>query len=102
MPDCAGEAFSIVALAIAVNLTPPAGVRQPRVSPVAPAGGVFSQSTPVALDGIILDLDGTLVDTNALHVEAWRRVLESHGYRVAPARIFMEIGKGGDFLVPHL
>src|SRR5688572_18276286 len=56
----------------------------------------------MALDGVIFDLDGTLVDTNRLHVEAWQRVLEQHGYRVAPDRIFVEIGKGGDNLVPDL
>src|SRR5215218_1179778 len=56
----------------------------------------------MAIDGVIFDLDGTLVDTNQVHVEAWRRVLESHGYRVAPDRIFVEIGKGGDNLVPDL
>jgi len=56
----------------------------------------------VALDGIIFDLDGTLVDTNALHVEAWRRVLEGRGYRVASDRIADEIGKGGDQLLPTI
>jgi HAD superfamily hydrolase (TIGR01509 family) len=42
------------------------------------------------------------VDTNWLHVEAWRQVMHSHGYRVAPDRVFVEIGKGGDNLVPDL
>jgi HAD superfamily hydrolase (TIGR01509 family) len=56
----------------------------------------------MALDAIVFDLDGTLVDTNAMHVEAWRRVLERHGYKVAPDRIFQEVGKGGDNLVPDL
>src|SRR5689334_11547051 len=56
----------------------------------------------MALDGIIFDLDGTLVDTNALHVEAWRIVFERHGYRIAEDRIAEEIGKGGDKLVPDI
>jgi HAD superfamily hydrolase (TIGR01509 family) len=56
----------------------------------------------MALAGVILDLDGTLVDTNALHVEAWRRALAQGDYTIAPDRIFEEIGKGGDFLVPAL
>jgi HAD superfamily hydrolase (TIGR01509 family) len=56
----------------------------------------------MALDGVIFDLDGTLVDSNQLHVEAWRQVFGSHGYHVAPDRIFIEIGKGGDHLVPDL
>ena len=56
----------------------------------------------MALDGIVFDLDGTLVDTNAVHVEAWRRALDKHGYKVAADRIFVEVGKGGDNLVPDL
>ncbi len=54
------------------------------------------------LDALILDLDGTLVDTNSLHIEAWRRALERHGYKIASDRIKTEVGKGGDQLVPSL
>jgi beta-phosphoglucomutase-like phosphatase (HAD superfamily)/tRNA(Arg) A34 adenosine deaminase TadA len=54
------------------------------------------------LDGIIFDLDGTLVDTNALHVEAWRRAFERLGYRAGTDRIAQELGKGGDQLVPAI
>jgi HAD superfamily hydrolase (TIGR01509 family) len=53
----------------------------------------------MALDAVIFDLDGTLIDTNAAHVEAWRRAFEACGYKVPPDRIAVEIGKGGDFLV---
>lgn len=56
----------------------------------------------MALDGIIFDLDGTLVDTNHVHVEAWQQVFAAHGYKVAADRIFVEIGKGGDNLVPDI
>lgn len=56
----------------------------------------------MALDALIFDIDGTLLDTNDLHVEAWRQALERHGYRVASDRIEQEIGKGGDKLVPAL
>ncbi len=56
----------------------------------------------MALDGLIFDLDGTLVDTNPLHIEAWRRVFERAGYRVGADRIAVEVGKGGDQLVPAL
>lgn len=54
----------------------------------------------MALNGIIFDVDGTLLDTNGAHVEAWRRAFEQLGYQVAPDRIAVEIGKGGDLLVP--
>jgi HAD superfamily hydrolase (TIGR01549 family) len=50
--------------------------------------------------GIIFDIDGTLVDTNPTHVEAWRRAFKSLGYDVPVDRIEVEIGKGGDLLVP--
>jgi HAD superfamily hydrolase (TIGR01509 family) len=50
--------------------------------------------------GIIFDIDGTLIDTNPTHVEAWRRAFTSLGYEVATDRIEVEIGKGGDLLVP--
>jgi len=56
----------------------------------------------MALSAVIFDVDGTLVDTNQLHVEAFVRAFASRGYKVPPDRIFQEIGKGGDNLVPAL
>lgn len=52
--------------------------------------------------GIVFDMDGTLVDTNWAHVEAWRRAFADHGYDVPRVRIVPEIGKGGDQLLPAL
>jgi len=57
---------------------------------------------PMALGGIIFDLDGTIVDSNALHVEAFVRAFASRGYKVGHDRIFTEVGKGGDKLVPSV
>jgi phosphoglycolate phosphatase-like HAD superfamily hydrolase/tRNA(Arg) A34 adenosine deaminase TadA len=54
------------------------------------------------LDAIILDIDGTLVDTNEAHVAAWVEAFAGFGYRVAPDRVRVEIGKGGDRLVPSV
>jgi len=56
----------------------------------------------MALRGIIFDIDGTLVDTNPTHVEAWRRAFQRLGYEVPTERIEIEIGKGGDQLVPSI
>jgi HAD superfamily hydrolase (TIGR01549 family) len=56
----------------------------------------------MALHGIIFDIDGTLVDTNPAHVEAWRRAFQHFGYDVPTERIVIEIGKGGDQLVPSV
>jgi HAD superfamily hydrolase (TIGR01509 family) len=50
----------------------------------------------------IFDIDGTLIDDNAAHVEAWRRAFAIEGRRLDPARIRAEIGKGGDLLVAAL
>jgi HAD superfamily hydrolase (TIGR01509 family) len=52
--------------------------------------------------GMIFDLDGTLVDTNSAHVEAWRRAFQRLGFDVPAERIVPEIGKGGDLLVPSI
>ncbi len=56
----------------------------------------------MAVCGMIFDLDGTLIDTNAAHVEAWRRAFQRLGFDVPPERIVPEIGKGGDKLVPSV
>jgi HAD superfamily hydrolase (TIGR01509 family) len=56
----------------------------------------------MALDAMIFDIDGTLIDSNPAHVEAWRVAFESMGYRIAADRIEVEIGKGGDKLVPDI
>ncbi|HET9625960.1 MAG TPA: HAD-IA family hydrolase [Kofleriaceae bacterium] len=54
------------------------------------------------LGGMLFDLDGTLVDSNDLHVRAWHAAMQKHGFHVAPDRIAVEVGKGGDQLVPDL
>ena len=41
----------------------------------------------MALDAVIFDIDGTLIDSNPAHVEAWRIAFESHGYRIAADRV---------------
>lgn len=56
----------------------------------------------MTIPGIIFDIDGTLVDTNLAHVEAWRRAFQRFGYDVPVERIVPEIGKGGDKLVPSV
>ena len=50
----------------------------------------------------ILDVDGTLVDTNYHHALAWYRALRQHGVVVPIWRIHRHIGMGGDHLVASL
>ena len=52
--------------------------------------------------GVVLDLDGTLVDSVWQHVVAWQAALAAAGHDVAQARIHAGIGMGSDRLVPWL
>jgi HAD superfamily hydrolase (TIGR01549 family) len=50
----------------------------------------------------VLDLDGTLVDTNYHHALAWYRAFRQHGVVLPVWRIHRHIGMGGDQLVGAL
>jgi HAD superfamily hydrolase (TIGR01509 family) len=50
----------------------------------------------------ILDIDGTLVDTNYQHALAWYRAFREHGIKLAIWRIHRHIGMGGDQLIAAL
>jgi HAD superfamily hydrolase (TIGR01549 family) len=50
----------------------------------------------------ILDIDGTLVDTNYQHSVAWYRAFRQHGIVLPIWRIHLHIGMGGDQLVASL
>jgi HAD superfamily hydrolase (TIGR01509 family) len=50
----------------------------------------------------ILDIDGTLVDTNYQHALAWYRAFRKHGLVLPIWRIHRHIGMGGDQLLPAL
>jgi HAD superfamily hydrolase (TIGR01549 family) len=50
----------------------------------------------------ILDIDGTLVDSNYFHTVAWGRAMRGHGHTVPMWRIHRAIGMGSDQLVRAL
>ena len=50
----------------------------------------------------ILDIDGTLVDSNYFHVIAWYRAMVAHGHTPPLWRIHRAIGMGSDQLVGAL
>jgi HAD superfamily hydrolase (TIGR01509 family) len=49
---------------------------------------------------LLSDIDGTLVDSNSLHAESWRRTFEHFGIEVGLDEAWSQIGKGGDQLIP--
>ncbi|MEA2183768.1 MAG: hypothetical protein QOF69_2953 [Solirubrobacteraceae bacterium] len=50
----------------------------------------------------ILDVDGTLIDSNYQHAIAWYRAFRLHGITIPVWRCHRAIGMGGDQLVPYL
>ena len=54
------------------------------------------------LRALLLDLDGTLADSNDLHTDALVEAFASLGYEVERDAIAAQIGKGGDKLVADL
>ena len=50
----------------------------------------------------LFDVDGTLVDTNDLHAEAWREAFRHFGLDKPFEAIRWQVGKGGDNLIPAL
>jgi HAD superfamily hydrolase (TIGR01509 family) len=49
---------------------------------------------------LIFDIDGTLVDSVDLHAKAWQEAFEHFGHEFSLDQIRMQIGKGGDQLLP--
>ena len=54
------------------------------------------------LQGLLFDVDGTLVDSNELHARCWIEAFEHFGKHFEYDVIRKQIGKGGDMLVPDV
>ena len=54
------------------------------------------------LQGVIFDIDGTLIDSNDAHAHAWVQALAENGFQVEFARVRRMIGMGGDKLLPQV
>lgn len=50
--------------------------------------------------GVIFDLDGTIVDSNDLHTEAWHETFRHFGKELSYDALRQQIGKGGDQYLP--
>jgi beta-phosphoglucomutase-like phosphatase (HAD superfamily) len=52
------------------------------------------------IKAVIFDVDGTLVDSNDLHVQAWQEAFRRYGKVVTYEELHQQMGKGGDQLMP--
>jgi HAD superfamily hydrolase (TIGR01549 family) len=52
------------------------------------------------IKAVVFDVDGTLVDTVDQHAKAWQRTFAHFGRDIDFAAIRLQIGKGGDQLMP--
>jgi HAD superfamily hydrolase (TIGR01509 family) len=56
----------------------------------------------VSRRGVLFDVDGTLVDTNLLHILAWQRSFRDHGLTVPAYKLQHLVGMGADKLLDAL
>ena len=59
-------------------------------------------TTQLAFETVLLDVDGTLVDSNGAHAQAWAQALREAGVAVEIDEVRRVIGMGGDKLLPAL
>jgi len=59
-------------------------------------------TTLVSQPAVLFDVDGTLVDSNYLHVHTWQRAFDQLGFGVESWRIHRSIGMDGTSLVTSL
>jgi len=57
---------------------------------------------PERVRGVLLDVDGTLIDSNDAHAWAWIDALRDHGVEVSFDRVRPLIGMGGDKVLPAI
>lgn len=56
----------------------------------------------MALEGVLLDVDGTLVLSNDAHAQAWVEAFADYGYEIKFEQVRPLIGMGSDQLIPKL
>jgi HAD superfamily hydrolase (TIGR01549 family) len=52
------------------------------------------------VEAVIFDIDGTIIDSVDMHIEAWQRAFERFGKEVSYELIRRQIGKGADDMLP--
>ena len=53
------------------------------------------------IHGVILDVDGTLIDSNDAQAHSWVKAMAAYGYHVAFDKVRPLIGMGGDKVLPE-
>ena len=61
-----------------------------------------ASETAMRYETVLLDIDGTIADSNDAHAHAWMDALAQHGHPVEFHRIRPLIGMGGDKLLPRV
>jgi HAD superfamily hydrolase (TIGR01509 family) len=56
----------------------------------------------MTINGVLLDLDGTLLDSNDAHAQAWLEAMGEAGFHPTYEEVRRRIGMGGDFLIPEV
>lgn len=56
----------------------------------------------IRVRGVLLDVDGTLLDSNDAHARSWAEVFERHGMHIGFEQVRPLVGEGGDKLLPQL
>jgi len=57
---------------------------------------------PNKLAGVLLDIDGTLIDSNDANARCWMEALLAHGVEVNYIKLREAVGMGGDNLLPKV
>ncbi|WGV24740.1 HAD family hydrolase [Halotia branconii] len=56
----------------------------------------------MAFEGVILDIDGTLVLSNDAHAQSWVEAFANYGYEIPFEQVRPLMGMGGDHVIPKL
>lgn len=54
------------------------------------------------IDAVLLDVDGTVIDSNGAHAETWAEALREHGIDRKPDQVRPLVGMGADKLLPEI
>src|SRR5205085_742224 len=61
----------------------------------------YRSQNRATLEAVVFDLDGTLIDSNDFHVEAWDLAFRHFGFEFPKPKLRANIGKGSDQYLPE-